>query len=282
MNEKIYDTNFKNGVVKPGSLASIIRQHIRQSILNILSKLYIKDKGPFLRCLYLHYVFDDQRDDFEKMIVKLKSIGTFVDTDTLISMLNGNKKVDKKYFHLSFDDGFKNNFTNAFPILLKHDVPTIFIPTSYIGANWSVTKNYLNRINYKGVYELMNWADLKDLISSGYEVGSHTKTHLNLSKISNDSKLLKDQILGSKIDLEHSLSYECKYISWPFGTLDHINLDSLKMIKNTGYKACFGAYRGTCFPNSTDLFSIPRHQVEVNWLLSQIEYFAYGNMESIK
>ena len=55
------------------------------------------------------------------MIVKLKSIGTFVDTDTLISMLNGNKKVDKKYFHLSFDDGFKNNFTNAFPILLKHD-----------------------------------------------------------------------------------------------------------------------------------------------------------------
>ncbi len=90
---------------------------------------------------------------------------------------------------------------------------------------------------------------------------------------------IKDEILGSKQEIERHLGLECKYISWPYGRLDDTDEESLEMVKNAGYHACFGAFRGTVVPENTDLFSIPRHHFEVQWPISHIEYFLRGNME---
>jgi hypothetical protein len=90
---------------------------------------------------------------------------------------------------------------------------------------------------------------------------------------------MEDEILGSKKELEANLNYECKYISWPFGKLTDADSKSLKMVKDAGYAACFGAFRGTVEPGTTDIFSIPRHHFEVQWPISHVEYFARGNME---
>ena len=125
----------------------------------------------------------------------------------------------------------------------------------------------------------MQWKDLLDLISEGYEIGSHSKTHARFSDLSKNRMLMEDEILGSKKELETNLNYECKYISWPFGRLTDIDSESLRVIKDAGYVACFGAYRGTVQTGSTNIFSIPRHHFEVQWPISHIKYFARGNME---
>jgi len=276
-----YATQWQQAAPIPSGVSAKARASLRNSILSFSSVVNKRQDDAYLRCLYCHYVFDDQRDDFEKLILKLKKIGHFVDTGECIKMLKGDRKIDKRYYHLSFDDGFRNNFTNAFPILKKHNVPAIFyVPSSLIGADWKSTENYcLNTTRYRAVIEIMRWEDLKKLLLEGYEIGSHTKTHARFSEISNSHELMKDEILGSKNELEANLDYECKYISWPFGKLTDADSKSLTMVKDSGYTACFGAYRGTVEPGVTDIFSIPRHHFEVQWPVSHVEYFARGNME---
>jgi len=196
-------------------------------------------------------------------------------------MLKGETPIDRRYYHLSFDDGFRNNFINALPILRKYNVPAIFfVPSSLIEASWKATENYcLNTTRYQAVIEMLKWDDLRDMISNGYQIGSHTKTHARFSAISNAPLVLEDEILGSKRELEDKLNFECKYISWPFGRLTDADGESLIAVKNAGYTACFGAFRGTVLPGSTDIFRIPRHHFEAQWPISHIKYFARGNME---
>jgi peptidoglycan/xylan/chitin deacetylase (PgdA/CDA1 family) len=118
-----------------------------------------------------------------------------------------------------------------------------------------------------------------EMMAHGYEIGSHTRTHARFSAISNSQLLLEDEILGSKRDLEAALNYECKYISWPYGRLVDADEESMKMVKRAGYRACFGAYRGTVEKGLTNVYSIPRHHFEVQWPIAHVKYFARGNME---
>jgi peptidoglycan/xylan/chitin deacetylase (PgdA/CDA1 family) len=239
------------------------------------------EEDAFLRCLYCHYVFDDQARRFEQLITQLSRIGRFVDTPTCVSILEGRRPLDGKYFHLSFDDGFRNLFTNALPILRRHEIPAaFFVPSSLIGADWEVTKDYCqNKVHQRGVVETLKWKDLAEIASAGYEVGSHTRTHARFSAISRNPAALEDEIAASKRDIERALGIECRYISWPYGRRDDVDAASLKATQAAGYRACFGAFRGSIVPQQTSAYSIPRHHFEVQWPASHVKYFARGNWE---
>ena len=126
---------------------------------------------------------------------------------------------------------------------------------------------------------MARWDDLHAMISLGFEIGSHTRNHSCFSAISKDPALLKEEILGSKYEIEDNLGIECKYISWPYGIRDAVDPLSMEITRNSGYKACFGGYRGSIQPGSTDLFSIPRHYFETQWPIAHVKFFANGNME---
>ncbi|MFC1574383.1 polysaccharide deacetylase family protein [Candidatus Latescibacterota bacterium] len=281
MNEIKYTKLWRQAAPIRSVIIGRSRAFLRGSLLSVFSALNRTLEPAFLRCLFCHYVFDDQKDDFERIISSLKKNGQFIDTDTCIEMLQGKRKIDKRYYHLSFDDGFHNNFTNAFPILRMHEVPAIFfVPSSLIGASYDDTKKYcLETTRYNSVIEMLKWSDLREMLSHGYEIGSHTKTHARFSSISDNIQLMEDEVLGSKLELESNLDYECKYISWPYGTIADADKKSLEMTNTAGYTACFGAFRGSVEPGKTDMFSIPRHQFEAQWPLSHVLYFARGNME---
>ncbi len=278
---KKYATNWREAAPLPSGIMRKTRAFLRGNILSASSIINGTTDDSFLRGLYCHYVFDDQKEDFENLILELKKTGQFINTETLIEMLQGKKEINGKYYHLSFDDGFRNNFTNALPILKKYDVPAIFfIPSSLIDASEDKIDKYcMETTKYNSVIEMLKWDDVREMISLGYEIGSHTKTHARFSDISNNQELMEDEIVGSKKEIEENLDYECKYISWPYGTLDDADDKSLEMAKQAGYTACFGAYRGTIKPGDTDIFSIPRHHFEVQWPISHVMYFARGNRE---
>ena len=117
------------------------------------------------------------------------------------------------------------------------------------------------------------------MVLLGFNIGSHSKTHNRLSDISVDLAHLKDEVQGSKNEIETNLGIECKYIAWPFGRHSDIDESSLKMIKSTDYHACFGAFRGTIYPNTTNIYKIPRHDIDLQSPIPHNEYFARGNME---
>ena len=258
------------------------RSALRSAAINVMSLVPKEQPSVFLRGLYCHYVFDDQRSDFERIIRGLLQIGRFVDTSTCVAMLEGRQRIDGRYFHLSFDDGFRNVFTNAVPILSDLGVPAIvFVPSAIIDADWQTTQQFcLQTARYAAVIEMMRWDDLRQMVSSGLEVGSHTRTHARLADISNDPSRLEYELAGSKRDIERALGGPCRYIAWPFGTRSDVDDASLRKVVEVGYEACFGAFRGSVVPGRTDRFRIPRHQFEAQWPLRHIRYFAAGNMEA--
>lgn len=280
--ENKYATLWRQATPMPAGAIGRARGVLRSTVLSLSSAAHTSNRDFFLRCLYCHFVFDDQRARFDQLIGHLKSVGQFVDTDTCVDMLAGKRAIDGRYFHLSFDDGFRNNFTNALPILQRHKVPAIFfVPTALMSAPWQSARFYcLERTLLKSVVELLRWDDLKAMRDAGYDVGSHTRTHARFAAISQDTALLQDELFGSKDDLETRLGIECRYISWPYGRLTDADEESLEMAQRAGYRACFGAFRGTVVPGETDPFSIPRHHFEVHWPLSHVKYFARGNMEA--
>jgi peptidoglycan/xylan/chitin deacetylase (PgdA/CDA1 family) len=281
--ENTYATQWSQATPNlPMGVTGHARSVLRSAVLSVSSAAHTSIGDSFLRCLYCHLVFDDQVARFDQLIGQLTRIGQFVDTDTCVDMLSAKKPIDGRYFHLSFDDGFRNNFTNALPILRRHKVPAMFfVPTALVGAPWQVARSYcLERTLLNGVVELLTWDDLKGMRDAGYDIGSHTQTHARFADISGNAALLQEELLGSKGDLEARLGMECRYISWPYGRLSDADAVSLKMTQRAGYSACFGAFRGTVVPGVTDPFSIPRHYFEVHWPLSHVRYFARGNMEA--
>ena len=277
--EHKYTTRWKEAIKQPSGATNRARGLLRHTMLSTLGNIAQQKSSSFLRCLYCHYVFDDQKSQFSDIIKTLQGIGTFVDTDKCIEMIEGKSPINGRFFHLSFDDGFRNVFQNAVPILREMEVPAIiFVPTSLIGAEYEAAKHYCLK-GYAGAIEMLNWDDLRTLQSWGYEIGSHTKTHARFSDLSK-SGMLEEEICGSKTDLEQQLGTTCKYISWPYGTKDDVDAASLDMTRQAGYRACFGAFRGSITSTKTSLYSIPRHHFEAQWPLAHVKYFAAGNMEA--
>lgn len=276
-----YSTRWREAVSRPKSVSGRARQVARDTALSLAAMVPSRPQATFLRCLYCHYVFDDQLDDWERILVQLKRRGEFVSTERLIEMVTGSRAIDGRYFHLSFDDGFRNNYTNAFPVLRKHRIPAIFfIATAMMDGEWAEADWYRReRTGNAGTLELMKWSDVREMRDSGYEIGSHTRTHARLTDISGDSRRLEDELVGSKRDLETALGETCRYISWPYGGRQDADVRSLNAVQQAGYEACFGAYRGSVVSGKTDRFQIPRHHFEAHWPLRHILYFAEGHME---
>jgi peptidoglycan/xylan/chitin deacetylase (PgdA/CDA1 family) len=276
-----YVSRWKDVAPMPGGIRQKARGIVRDLMLAAVGSIALPFGDRFLRPVYCHYVFDDQRDKFEQVIVWLKSIGTFVNTDTCIDMLEGNREIDGRYFHLSFDDGLRNVLTNALPILRKHAVPAIlFVPSALVSADWTTAREYCLRTEIsESVIEMATWEDLREAVAAGVEVGSHTRTHARLSAISCNTALLEDEVGGSKREIEEGLGVECKYFSWPFGRLSDADSQSLEMTREAGYRACFGAFRGSVIARQTSRHGIPRHYFEVQWPIAHIRHFARGNFE---
>jgi len=271
----------RTAITRPQGAAQVAKHLVRHVAISAVAQLDRRSEPAFLRCLYLHYVFDDQREKFREIISSLQKIGRFVTTEEATSMIEGRRAIDGRYFHLSFDDGFRNIYENAAPILHELGVPAItFVPSRRIEIDYETARHYcLETTRYPDVIETNTWDELAKLPELGVEVGSHTRTHARLSQL-DSAAAYEDEIAGSKQDLEEKLGRECRYIAWPYGSFADADAASLAAVRAAGYRACFGAFRGTIEAQRTNLFAIPRHHIKPEWPLGHIHYFARGNMET--
>jgi peptidoglycan/xylan/chitin deacetylase (PgdA/CDA1 family) len=114
---------------------------------------------------------------------------------------------------ITFDDGYKDNMTEAAVLLKERGMKaTFFVTTSYIDK--SVKKAWTDGSDRK----YMDWKDIIELVRMGFEIGSHMVEHVNLA-IQNDEKLIF-QFEGSKKRIADMTGHEPRVFSYPYGNVD--------------------------------------------------------------
>jgi peptidoglycan/xylan/chitin deacetylase (PgdA/CDA1 family) len=114
---------------------------------------------------------------------------------------------------LTFDDGFVNFGDIAAPLLADHGMPaTVFIVTDAVGK----TNRWGGRVD-RGIPELplLSWDSLARLAEGGVELGAHTRTHVDLARVSRDQ--LRDEIGGSAERLELETGRVPSAFAYPYG-----------------------------------------------------------------
>ncbi len=116
----------------------------------------------------------------------------------------------RKTFVLTFDDGFEDFYTTAWPILDEYGfTATVFQVVGRIGQDTDWEGQSGPRAG-----RLMTWAQLRELTERGITIGSHTMTHPRLTTL--DADTARDELARSKQELEAQLGRAVDYFSYPY------------------------------------------------------------------
>ena len=115
---------------------------------------------------------------------------------------------------LTFDDGFENFATEAWPRLRDAGLPaTLFVVSERVGSD-----NTWGEAPQAGIpiLPLLGWDDLGRLADEGVELGGHSRTHPHLEELS--AEALADEVDGCREDLRTRCGVESSTFAYPFGT----------------------------------------------------------------
>lgn len=154
----------------------------------------------------------------------------------LYAHLSNNKEIPKKSIVITFDDGYMDNYTYAFPILKELGInATFFIITNGIDDGYYMPKD-----------------QLIELDKAGMDIMAHTESHPYLSKYPYEIQL--GELTRSKEKLENILGKPVDFLAYPYGDY---NDDTLKATKEAGYKMAFTINRGLA-SSDTSLLELKR------------------------
>jgi peptidoglycan/xylan/chitin deacetylase (PgdA/CDA1 family) len=161
---------------------------------------------------------------------------TVVPVFAFLNNSNSEALIDKKRVAITFDDGYKDFYTNAFPLLKKYNYPaTVFLPASFIGNS---------RELLPGVPHL-TWEEIIELKNNGITFGSHSMSHSNLVLLNKEQ--LKEELEKSKYVIEEKLNSAIDGFSFPFA-FPAENRAFVRMLKqlleSTGYSHCVTTRNG--------------------------------------
>ncbi|VBB09738.1 polysaccharide deacetylase [Lucifera butyrica] len=139
--------------------------------------------------------------------------------DELLAYIGQGRQLPAKSVLITFDDGYRDNYTNAFPVLKKYGfTATIFLITDFVGNDdW-----------------YLNWQQVREMQRAGIVFGSHTLNHIPLVGVPPAEVLF--QLQKSKEGIEWRLGVPVNYLAYPTGAYD---AQVCQLVRQAGYKAAF-------------------------------------------
>jgi len=187
--------------------------------------------------------------EFERQMFLLHEWGyQTISVELLVRAIKEGAELPPKPIILTFDDGGETVFTTALPILQKYG----FTGSAYIVYN------------YVGISAHMNADQIRALYAAGWEIGSHSISHVDLTERTNRQR---DEIVDSRSKLQSLLGVPILTFAYPFGAYDK---DALHYVHFAGYRAAMGLGNDTIQGNK-NLFYLYRMSVNSN---QNLESFA--------
>ncbi len=219
---------------------SLIRCCARTIISHFCYGLSFFQKREGIIILMYHRVNDDLPPDelvvstrrFRAQMQYLAEHYDVIGIEDLVDLYSSNKfpvPSKRKKVVITFDDGFLDNFENAYPILKEFRLPaTIFLATGLIGTDKKMAR-YQDRPNR----DMMRWDEVQTMRKDRITFGAHTVTHPKLSQLNYEEQ---KQEIGKSIDTLHAqLKSELSrnIFCYPYGDY---NSDTLAVMKELGVK----------------------------------------------
>jgi peptidoglycan/xylan/chitin deacetylase (PgdA/CDA1 family) len=124
---------------------------------------------------------------------------------------------------ITFDDGYRDNYERAFPILKRYGFPAVIFLTA-------------GRIGHEGY---LTAERIKEMSECGIEFGAHTVSHPHLTEISYLEA--EAEIIESKNIIQDMMKKETRAFCYPYG--DH-NQSVKALVKEAGFSCAFSVKFG--------------------------------------
>jgi peptidoglycan/xylan/chitin deacetylase (PgdA/CDA1 family) len=170
------------------------------------------------------------------------------------SEIRNPKSEIEKTVALSFEDAYASVYEYAWPIMKRYG----FRGTLFVVAGGRRFRH-------------LNWKELRTLSEAGWEIGSHTWSHRDLTALTTDA--LTRELQESKQALEDALGISVQILSYPFGRYD-------ERVRDAAMEA---GYRMGCafFPHRDDPFTVAQTAIYRMDTMLDFEAKATGNALSV-
>jgi peptidoglycan/xylan/chitin deacetylase (PgdA/CDA1 family) len=188
---------------------------------------------------------------FARQIAFLKKQGTvFYTASELIEYFRENGSFPPNGLAITFDDGWKDNYENAFPVLRRYGVKaTIFLVSSCVGelSTKAVAEGESARAH-------LSREEVIEMSRHGIEFGSHTVNHRLLNQLSLEEA--KFEVEESKRQIENLLDKPCRAFAYPAGFLTE---DVQRVVERAGYITALSTIYGPT--DAVDLYALNRREI---------------------
>ncbi len=198
---------------------------------------------------------------FRAQLLYLKAQGyQTVSLLDLVYALTRGTPLPPKPIIITFDDGYRDNYENAFPILREVGFTgTFFVVTSLVD---------------QGHPAYMTWEQLREMRAAGMEIGAHSRDHVELRGRSLD--YLVWQVLGASQAIEAQLGFRPYAFSYPSGAYDDL---AVQVVRSAHFWAAVTT-RGGITHRTEDLLTLKRVRVRGNWGVEELAW-ALSYWESV-
>jgi peptidoglycan/xylan/chitin deacetylase (PgdA/CDA1 family) len=186
----------------------------RNLTLPILMYHYIRTP-PSIKSDYIGYKLSVSPADFTTQMDWLSQHGFHpVDFNDVRAYFDGRQPLPSNPIVITFDDGYADLYTTAYPILAAHGFKAVaYIVSGFVG--WAP---YVNR------------AQIVQMDQNGIEIASHTVDHANLARSSYGSTMR--ELVESRQMLENLLGHSVLDFAYPSG---QFNAQSVAAVQRAGY-----------------------------------------------
>ena len=181
-------------------------------------------------------------DLFARQLDRMQTEGyTTISLYDLLANLTQGTPLPAKPVILTFDDGYRDNYENAFPLLKARGMKaTFFVITDFIDQKRP---------------EYLTWDMARKMLAAGMSIESHSRNHVSLRK--RDKDFLIWQALGSLETINFELGVQPRFICYPAGDYDQATMD---IFKSANYWGGITTVQGAT-QHSDDLFEIHRVRI---------------------